>query len=647
MPECRKPRSVARQPKLGLALAFALAALSAPVRALPPERDAWSELRTPHFVVYSNASERRTREIAIELETMREVMRRVVPDVRRGTLSVDAHLPTQVYLFESARSFQPYRLIPGVAGFFTARPLGNLVAVDVSVDEPLQVVRHEFMHHFVETNIPGVPLWADEGLAEFYSTMTRENEQVLLGRPLPHHVEWLRDHGPMPVDQLIALGSAQSEGDEQEKVGAVYATSWLLVHYLLAGSPARHNQLGNYLARIKDGATAAGAFAAAFRGEPAELDAELAAYARSIQKSYAYWRIPVGDLDVDPPGAPRPMPRAETLARLGILLADPETGSAADAHLDAALALEPELPLALAGKGLVRLAKDDAEGARPLLIRAAAADPSNAQLQYLAALTVMQAASGEGADSAPAAAIPLLERAVASDPRLADAQALLGLALAVDPARAAEATRALEGALQMSPARSDVALALSALYLNAGRLGEAEGLALRVQRTERRPELQAEAERQLAAVQSRRAVELFNQGLKQFSAGQRDEALRTMQEAADAAQDPVLRVELKRRLEELRDRSSAAPATETPSEVSAPAAAAGGAPPPSPDVDRRSQLIKRYNEAVARANKGDLAGALALMKEVEKQAAAASDQFVLPNAQRLVKKWSGKLAGRK
>jgi hypothetical protein len=81
--------------------------------------------------------------------------------------------------------------------------------------------------------------------------------------------------------------------------------------------------------------------------------------------------------------------------------------------------------------------------------------------------------------------------------------------------------------------------------------------------------------------------------------------------------------------------------------VSAPAAAAGGAPPPAPDSDRRSQLVKRYNEAVARANAGDLAGALALMKEVEKQAAAANDQFVLPNAQRLVKKWSGKLAGRK
>ena len=564
MPECRKPRSVARQPKLGLALALALAALSAPVRALPPERDAWSELRTPHFLVYSNASERRTRQVAIELETMREVMRRVVPDVRRGTLSVDAHVPTEVYLFASERSFQPYRLLPGVAGFFTTRPTGNLVAVDVSVDEPLQVVRHEFMHHFVEANIPGVPLWADEGLAEFYSTMTREKEVVLLGRPLPHHVQWLREHGPMPVEQLIALGSVQSEGDEREKVGAVYASSWLLVHYLLAGSPARHNQLGNYLARIKDGATAAGAFAAAFRGEPAELDAELAAYARAIQKSYSYWRIPVGDLDVEEPGAPRPLPRAEALARLGLLLADPDSAPAADAHLDAALALAPDQPVALAGKGLVRLAQGDAAGARPWLVRAAAADPSNAQLQYLAAMTVAQAARGAGAGGVPADAIPLLERAVASNPRLADAQALLGLALAPDPARAAEATRALEAALQMSPARGDVALALASLHFQAGRLSEAEGLALRVQRTERRPELQAAAQRQLAAVHSRRALELFDKGLKQFSAGQRDEALRTMQDAADAAEDPALRVELKRRLEELRDRSSAAPGAAPP-----------------------------------------------------------------------------------
>ncbi len=190
-------------------VAIAVLAVPHASGALPPPRDAWSELRTQHFVIYSNAGERRTLQVATELETMREVMRRVVPDVRRGTLSVDAHVPTQVYLFESARSFEPYRLLPGAAGFFTTRPTGNLVALDASVDEPLQVVRHEYLHHFLENNIPGVPLWANEGLAEFYSTMTRNSREVLLGRPLPHHVQWLRAHGPMPVEKLVALGSVR------------------------------------------------------------------------------------------------------------------------------------------------------------------------------------------------------------------------------------------------------------------------------------------------------------------------------------------------------------------------------------------------------------------------------------------------------
>ncbi len=620
--------------------------------ALPPPRDAWSELRTQHFVIYSNAGERRTRQVATELETMREVMRRVVPDVRRGTLSVDAHIPTQVYLFESARSFEPYRLLPGAAGFFTTRPTGNLVAIDASVDEPLQVVRHEYLHHFLENNIPGVPLWADEGLAEFYSTMTRGSEEVLLGRPLPHHVQWLRAHGPMPVEKLIALGSVRAEGEEKEKIGAVYASSWLLVHYLLAGSAVRHNQLGNYLARVKDGATPAGAFAAAFRCEPAELDTELAAYARSIQKSYAYWKVPVGDLDVPEPGTPRAMPREETLARLGLLLADPASAAAADEHLDAALAIAPNSALALAGKGLVRFAQRDAAGARPWLVRAAAADPSNPQIQYLAALTMMQAVGGEDPAAAATAAIPFLERAVALDPGHADAQALLGMALAADPARAADATRALEAALLASPGRSDLALSLATLCLNAGRFGEAEALLLRVQRTDRRPEVTAAVDTRLAAVRSRRAVDRFDVGLNQLAAGRRDEALRTMQEAIDATDDQALRIELKRRLEEIRARSSAGSEPTVPggdgSNVRAAAAAqslaeAGLSRPPESTFESHARLVKRYNEAVAKANAGNLAGALPIMREVEAQAAAAADQEVLANAQRLVKKWSEKL----
>jgi hypothetical protein len=636
-------------------VAIAVLAVPHATGALPPPRDAWSELRTQHFVIFSNAGERRTQQLATELETMREVMRRVVPDVRRGTLSVDGHVPTEVYVFESVRSFEPYRLLPGAAGFFTTRPTGNLVAIDASVDEPLQVVRHEYLHHFLESNIPGVPLWANEGLAEFYSTMTRDSREVLLGRPLPHHVQWLRTHGPMPAGKLVALGSVAAGGDEKEKTGAVYASSWLLVHYLLAGNPARHNQLGNYLARVKDGATPAGAFAAAFRCEPAELDTELAAYARSIQKSYAYWKVPIGDLDLPEPGTPRAMSREETLARLGLLLADPASAAAADEHLDAALAIAPDSALALAGKGLVRFAQRDAAGARPWLVRAAEADPADPQIQYLAALVTMQAAGGEDPAVAAAAAIPFLERAATLDPGLADAQALLGMALAADAARAADATRALETALRASPGRSDLALSLATLYLDAGRFGEAEELLLRVQRTDRRPEVTAAAEERLAAVRSRRAVDRFNAGIKQFAEGKRDEALQTMQEAVDATDDPQLRVELKGRLEQIRAGAGAAQAPEGPGAAGAhphaavaAAPAEAGLPRPSPSAfERHVQLVKRYNEAVAKANAGDLVGALPMMKEIEAQAAAGADQAVLANAQRLVRKWSEKLKGRK
>ncbi len=229
------------------------------------------------------------------------------------------------------------------------------------------------------------------------------------------------------------------------------------------------------------------------------------------------------------------------------------------------------------------------------------------------------------------------------------------MALAADPPRAADATRALEAALLASPGRSDLALSLATLYLNAGRFGEAEALLVRVQRTDRRPEVTAAADARLAAVRSRRAVDRFDAGLKQLAAGRRDEALRTMQEAVEATDDPQLRVELTRQLEQVRSGGDAARAPGGPgsagpdARAASPAgsAEAGSPRPPESAGDRHAQLVKRYNEAVAKANAGNLAGALPIMKEVEAQAAAAADQEVLANAQRLVKKWSGKLKGRK
>src|SRR6185503_3054 len=122
-----------------------------------------------------------------------------------------------------------------VSGFFLSHPHGDFVVVSAAAEpEVRRVLYHEVLHHFVRHHLPEAPLWLNEGLAEFYSTLEVDHGEAWIGRQVVDHVVRLQRGPRRPLADLLAIATdAHSEDDDTIQESAFYAESWALVHYLL------------------------------------------------------------------------------------------------------------------------------------------------------------------------------------------------------------------------------------------------------------------------------------------------------------------------------------------------------------------------------------------------------------------------------
>ncbi len=156
--------------------------------------------------------------------------------------------PIHVYLFESADRYQK---------FLTSRypDFTNRRAFFVETDTRLTVfaywgdrvaedLRHELTHGYLHTMVPHLPLWVDEGLAEFFEVPRGRN-----GLNRPHRDLLLEEnsHGTWHPN-MVQLEQLSSAGDMTQ---LDYAESWAWMHFMLETTPARRDLLQNHLARLR------------------------------------------------------------------------------------------------------------------------------------------------------------------------------------------------------------------------------------------------------------------------------------------------------------------------------------------------------------------------------------------------------------
>jgi hypothetical protein len=157
--------------------------------------------------------------------------------------------PVHLFLFQSKETYQSYmkQYFPRVpyrrALFIKARGPGMVFAYqggDFEID-----VRHECTHALLHIWLPQVPLWLDEGLAEYFEVP--RDRRVLHN---PHHalVQAVIRSGQLPrLEELESIDNLDAMGRDE------YRDAWAWVHFLLHGPHEAREELARYLHDLHSG----------------------------------------------------------------------------------------------------------------------------------------------------------------------------------------------------------------------------------------------------------------------------------------------------------------------------------------------------------------------------------------------------------
>jgi tetratricopeptide (TPR) repeat protein len=207
--------------------------LSASARA---SVDHWFEVRTPHFVVLTDTNEKQGIRVAAQFERMRSVFHLLMP-----TASDSAGSPIIVLALKDRKALQALEpevyLAKGqldLAGLFMRAPDKNyiLLRLDAQGDHPFATVYHEYTHFMMRNASEWMPLWLNEGLAEFYQNSDIQDKEVLLGQASPEDILYLRQNRLLPLATLFKVDYASPYYHQEQKASVFYAESWALTHYI-------------------------------------------------------------------------------------------------------------------------------------------------------------------------------------------------------------------------------------------------------------------------------------------------------------------------------------------------------------------------------------------------------------------------------
>jgi tetratricopeptide (TPR) repeat protein len=252
---------------------------------LSPARDKqenWIQVTSPHFVVATDGNEKQGRRVADQFERMRSVFHAAFPK-----LNMDSGGPIIVIAVKGEKDFRALEpeayLSKGslkLGGLFmrTADKNYVLMRLDAEGDHPYSVIYHEYTHFLISKSSTLLPLWLNEGLAEFYENTEIHEKEAWLGEPSPEDLLWLRQNRLLPLETLFAVDQKSPYYHEEKKGSIFYAESWALTHFIqMADFPQKGHRLSDYSALLAQNVDPITAATRVF-GDLKQLQSELENY---------------------------------------------------------------------------------------------------------------------------------------------------------------------------------------------------------------------------------------------------------------------------------------------------------------------------------------------------------------------------------
>lgn len=256
--------------------------------------ETWFEVRSPHFVVATDSNEKQGRRIADQFERMRSVFHAAFPK-----LQIDPDSPIVVLALKNEQGFRALEpeayLAKGslkLGGLFLHAPDKNyvLMRLDAEGEHPYSIIYHEYTHLLLSRAAGWIPLWMNEGLAEFYENTEIHEKDAELGRPSSENLVLLRQNRLLPLSTLFAVDEKSPYYHEENKGSIFYAESWALMHYLeMDDFKEKKQRVADYSALLAQNINPVAAAAQAF-GDLKQLERTLEGYVQ--QAAFTYVKMP-------------------------------------------------------------------------------------------------------------------------------------------------------------------------------------------------------------------------------------------------------------------------------------------------------------------------------------------------------------------
>jgi tetratricopeptide (TPR) repeat protein len=283
---------------------------------------AWLEVRSPHFRVITNGSDRDARHVARAFEQMRAVFESQFPGFK-----LEAPAPLLVLAARDEQTMKmllPQMFKAGVgsqlAGLFQqgwersyATVRLDAVTSDRRNPDTYATVYHEYIHTLLHTNFRTLPRWLDEGLAEFYGFTRFEGDKMYIGAPAKsHRLDVLDSRAPISLRTFITTRNALSRDEHETQM--FYAQAWALTHFLTFGPGMGQGvKLNTFFNLLQGGMDQAKAFEQVF-GNLDDLDKEYRHYINRL--AYPTGVVPYSSKVEEKDYAGRQLSLAETQAEV-------------------------------------------------------------------------------------------------------------------------------------------------------------------------------------------------------------------------------------------------------------------------------------------------------------------------------------------
>lgn len=231
----------------------------------------WIDARTSNFEVYTQLDERQAAQSLKIFEQARTFF------LQTGFAPSLSNHSVRIIDLESETEYRPYLVKAGAYACYQHGRRGDYIVMRDLKPEHYRVAVHEFTHFVVEQAGLKLPVWLNEGLAEFYATIEPHGNQWLAGRPQPGRVQVLERERWLPLGTLFSVDGASPYYNDPDKMQIFYAESWALTHMLAAGA-SYSTHFNTFVSSISAGKSEADALQLAWGKSVREVEADLHAY---------------------------------------------------------------------------------------------------------------------------------------------------------------------------------------------------------------------------------------------------------------------------------------------------------------------------------------------------------------------------------